>query len=344
MTRLFLDPNPTTPATGVLSFNSATAVANYYGATSFEAGLANQFFAGYGGAPATMLFTRYSAGGGRPHLYGYDISNLTLKELQSITGSLSIEFQGSTYYSGSIDLSGVPNFSAAAKKIQSDLNTNLPDLAQTSGSSIKPMSFSFTGSVSGDDLLQITSVASGGSIELGAEISGPDGKPIGQIVTQRAGPTGGPGLYTLFAKAPPVPSETMTETYGVLTVGTVTSGTVAVGEKVTGDGVLPMTAIDGPGPQPGTWLVNNAQMVGGLGGESMTMTATPLVVNYNSFGGATTKRNFFEIQPNGQFGYDYNQSTLSFMDGTAAAVLGLTQASGALNSSPAADRSRHRCL
>ena len=54
----------------------------------------------------------------------------------------------------------------------------------------------------------------------------------------------------------------MTETYGVLTVGSVTPGTVAVGEKVTGDGVLPMTAIDGPGPQPGTWLVNNAQTVG----------------------------------------------------------------------------------
>ena len=62
-------------------------MANYYGATSFEACLANQFFAGYGGAPATMLFTRYSGGGGRPHLYGANIyNNLTLKELQSING------------------------------------------------------------------------------------------------------------------------------------------------------------------------------------------------------------------------------------------------------------------
>ena len=66
----------------------------------------------------------------------------------------------------------------------------------------------------------------------------------------------------------------------------------------------------------------------------MTMTATPLVVRYNSFSGVTGARNFFEIQPNGQFGYDYNPSTLSYADGTVADELGLTQASGALNSSP----------
>ncbi len=336
LTRLFLDPNPTTPATGVLSFNSATAVANYYGATSFEASLANEFFAGYGGAPATMLFTRYSGGGGRPHLYGANISNLTLKYLQSISGSLSIDFQGSTWpepitYSASINLFGVHSFSAAAETIQSALNSNLPPVAVTSESSIAPISVSFTGSVIGD-LLQITSVSSG-TIELGAEISGL-GIPAGaQIVTQRSGTPGGPGLYTLFAKAGTVSSETMTETYGVLTVGSAT-GPVAVGQKVTGAGVLPMTAIDGPGPLPGTWLVNNAQTVGGPGGESMTMAATPLVVNYNSFGGATSERNFFEIQPNGQFGYDYNPSTLSFASGTVADELGLTDASNALDSSP----------
>ena len=124
----------------------------------------------------------------------------------------------------------------------------------------------------------------------------------------------------------------MTETYGVLTVGSVISGAVAVGEKVTGAGVLPMTAIDGnlSGSGPGsTWLVNNSQTVGA---ENLTMTATPLVVNYKSYGGATSQRNFFEFQPNGQFGYDYNPSTLSYMSGTAAAALGLTLASGALDS------------
>ena len=130
LTRLFLDPNPTTPATGVLSFNSATAVADYYGATSFEASLANEFFAGYGDAPATMLITRYSGGGGRPHLYGANLSNLTLEQLQSISGTLLIDFQGIPY-SGPINFSGVRSFSVAAKTIQSELNFNLRVLAVT---------------------------------------------------------------------------------------------------------------------------------------------------------------------------------------------------------------------
>jgi hypothetical protein len=337
LTRLFLDPNPTTPATGVLSFNSASAVANYYGATSFEAGLANQFFAGYAGAPATMLFTRYSAGGARPHLYGANlVGSLTPKDLQNISGSLSITFQGLTWpvpitYSAQINLSADNSFPAAAKTIQSALNSNLQTMATTE-SKIDPVYVQFTGSIIGD-LLTITS-APGGSIKLGAEISGPQG-PIGQIVTQRTGTSCGIGLYTLFAKAPTVSSETMTESYGVLTVGAVTSGTVAVGEKVTGAGVQtanPITAIDAniSGSGSGSkWLVNNAQTVPA---ENMTMTATPLVVNYISLGGATEPRNFFEIQPNGQFGYDYNQSTLSFASGTLADELYLTQASYALDS------------
>ena len=128
----------------------------------------------------------------------------------------------------------------------------------------------------------------------------------------------------------------MTESYGVLTVGSVTSGTVAVGQQVTGAGVLPLTAIDGnlSGSGPGsTWLVNNAQTVAG---ENMTMTAPPLsrLMDYKSIVGATANNDFFDVSPNGAFGYDNNPSSLSYMSGTAAAALGLTQASGAIDSSP----------
>ena len=45
LNRLFLEWQNTTPANAVLSFHSATAVANYYGATSPEASLAKEFFA-----------------------------------------------------------------------------------------------------------------------------------------------------------------------------------------------------------------------------------------------------------------------------------------------------------
>ena len=326
--RLFLIPNNTAPTSSVLSFESATAVANYFGVKSSEAALANKFFAGYSDAPATMLISRYCLEGERPHLFGGNISNLTRSQLDGISGSLSIAFQGYTY-SGSINLSG-QSFFGAAGAIQAALNSNLQVAAVTAGSSIAPVSVSFTGSVDGI-LLTVISVSSG-SIELGAQFSGP-GVPAGaHIVVQCDGTPGGPGVYALYAPIKgTISSETMTESYGVLTVGSVTSGTVAVGQQVTGAGVASLTGIEdnlsGSGAGS-TWLVNNAQRVAG----DIAMTATPLSVTYNSVVGATANRDYFEVQPNGDFGYDYNPGSVSYMGGTAAATLGLTQASGGLNS------------
>ena len=336
LNRLFLVGQNTTPANTVLSFSSATAVANYFGATSREASLANEFFAGYGSTSAKMLFTRFG-NYRRPHLLGANISNLlTLKELQGISGSVAITFQGYAY-SGSINLSGVTSFADAASEITTALNHNLPVAAVTAGSSIAPVSVSFTGSLN-RELLTITSVSSG-SIELGAMISGTGILPGSQIVTQLEGTPGGPGLYSLFKGGGVTSSETITETYGVLTVGAVNSGTVAVGEKVTGAGVLPRTAIEdnlsGSGPGS-TWLVNNAQTVAG---ENMTIRATPLSVlmdrtNVPIIGVDGEKNIFFNVSPSGAYGFDYNPSSLSYMSGTAAAELGLTQASGAIDSTP----------
>jgi hypothetical protein len=204
--RLFLVADNNAPTSSVLSFQSATAVANYFGLTSFETSLASEFFSGNSGA--TMLISRYGFGGARPHLYGANISDLTLAQLQSISGLLSIGFDGYTY-SGSINLSGVTSFSAVASEIQSTLNQNRPVAATTTGSSIAPVSVSFSGAVTGL-LLQVTSVSSG-SIEPGAQISGPGIAAGAQIVNQWDGTPGGPGLYVLFAPGGTTSSETMTE-------------------------------------------------------------------------------------------------------------------------------------
>jgi len=327
--RLFLDTSVASPLHGVLSFNSATAVANFYGATSFEATLANQFFAGYGGSSATMLFTRYPVAGARAHLAGSNVSNLTLNQLQSINGTLSITSQGYAY-SGTINLSGVQSFSSAAVEIQAALNQNLPVAAVTTGSSIAPASVSFKGSINGL-LLQVTSISSG-SMYAGAIISGPRIPAGTQINSQIEGTPGGVGLYSLYVPGGTVSSEMMTESYGVLTVGSASSGAVAAGQQVTGAGVLPLTAIEGnlSGSGAGsTWLVNNAQTVGS---ENMTMTGAPLSVIYTAIAGATANRAHFEVQQNGNF--NFGSSSLTYMGGTAAGALGLMQASGALLSSP----------
>ena len=74
---------------------------------------------------------------------------------------------------------------------------NLPVAAVTTGDSIKPESVSFTGSTNGL-LLDVTSISPGGSIQIGALISGA-GIPAGtQINSQFTGAPGGVGLYSLY--------------------------------------------------------------------------------------------------------------------------------------------------
>ena len=261
------------------------------------------------------------------------MSNLTLSQLQAINGSLSTTSEGYNY-SGTVNLSGVASFSAAATAIQNALNANLPVAAATTGSSISTVTTQFTASITGA-VLTVTGVNTpGGSIQIGSYITGAN-RATGQVTAQLSGTPNGAGEYSLFLRvATPVPTEIMTETYGVLTFGNVASGTVAVGQQVTdatGD-VPATTAIEanlsgsGDGSQ---WVVNNDTAVAA---ENMTMTGAPLAVTYTALTGDTANRHFFEVQQNGAF--NWVASSLTYMGGTAAGALGLTQASGAFVSSP----------
>ena len=75
--RLFVEINSIVPVGVVMSFGSATAVANYFGASSSEASLATEFFEGYAGAPAQMLLTNYPYAGEPAQLLGGDVTSLT---------------------------------------------------------------------------------------------------------------------------------------------------------------------------------------------------------------------------------------------------------------------------
>jgi hypothetical protein len=82
-------------------------------------------------------------------------------------------------------------------------------------------------------------------------------------------------------------------------------------------------------PGGNEWVVNNAQTVAS---QSLMMTGAPLSVSYNAVGGATENSGFFEIQQNGDF--NYSLASLTYARGTAAESLGLTEASGAFDSTP----------
>jgi hypothetical protein len=332
--RLFLDANNRTPLYQVLSFGSETAVANFYGARSLEASLAAQFFAGYSGSSAHMLFARFPVGSARAHLYGSNIRDLPLKRLRAITGSLSITSQGYKY-SASLNLSGVTSFQEAATAIEAALNQSLPVVAVTTGSSIAPASASFTGSITAA-VLNVTDVSSG-SIQVGSMITGPGFPGSLRVVSQLSGAPNGAGTYAIWytlGRGFSIPTQTLTETYGVLTVGSVSSGAVAVGQQVTDatGSVLPVTAIQahfsGSGAG-GTWVVSKPQTVAF---ETVTMTGAPLKVIYRPTHGATVNSGAFWIQQNGNF--NFATSTMTYAEGTAAGPLGLTRGSGAYLSSP----------
>jgi hypothetical protein len=337
--RLFLDPNDSTPLYDILSFSSQTEVENYFGAVSPEATLAKEFFKDYTGDSANMLFTRYPDEPGRAHLYGANVSTLSLAQLQAINGTLKITSEGYDY-SARVNFSTVTSFTQAATRITVALNKNLQDEAVATGSSIAPVSVSFTGSTNAN-ILTVNAVSSG-AIQVGSVINGQDVPPGAQISAQLSGTPGGAGEYSLFLHGIskvdiPIPAESMTDTYGVLTEGS-SSGTVAVGQQVTGEGVLPQTAIEanlsGATGAGRTWVVDKTQTVAS---ETMTMTAAPLSVRYIAVRGAavdgvTQERGFFFLQQSQYF--NYSTSSLTYMSGSAAAKLGLTEKSGAYLSTP----------
>ena len=333
--RLIIVWQNNTPANVVLSFTSLTGVENYYGATSSEAQLAKQFFAGYKNAPATLSFTR-EALGQRPHLLGANIDSLSLPQLQAIKGPLSVSFDGYNY-TANVNLKDVTSFASAALKVQAELNHTLPVAAVTTGDTITSKTVRFTGYFSKAQLY-VTSVQPGGVLQVGGRIYGKGvlhyDTTNNQVIYDHTGTPGGPGHYSTFGRLGSVSTaEAMKETYGVLTIGAVTSGAVAVGDEVSGAGIPPLTAILADLGN-GQWLVNNAVNVTG----DITITAPPLTVKNNFVTGATQNNEFFEIQPNGAFGFDQNPSSLSYatdVNGDSVAdELGLSQAAGAIDSTP----------
>lgn len=137
--------------------------------------------------------------------------------------------------------------------------------ATSTGSSIAAETFSVTGSIAGD-ILTVSAVASG-TIVNGAAITGTGVATGNAIAAQLTGTTGGVGTYLLkISQQGTVTSETISGTYGLLTIGTVTAGSFVVGQPLaTTSGVSAGTYISqllsGTGGNGSTYAVNNTQTV-----------------------------------------------------------------------------------
>jgi hypothetical protein len=332
-TRLFIENSDATPDNQVLVFSNATAVGNYYGSSSDEYKMALTYFTGPYASSATMEFVRDS-NGQRPHLIGANLANTHWANVNGPI-SLTFGFGGSNFtYSGTVDTAGTANLTDVARDLQKALNSNLQTIAVTQGDSITPETVQFTGTLNRAQLY-VTSVQSGGHVVVGGVISGPGviNGPAhqAQIIADR-GSTKQGEHYSTFSLSGTA-SGALTETYGILHIGHVVSGQIEAGDHLSDPGVMANTAIvqDLGG---GNWLVNNAQAISG----DFTVTAPALTVQSNELQGPTAKHYFLEVSVGGEYGFNQSPSSLSFASGSAADLLGLSQSSGAMDSSPGGQR------
>ncbi len=325
--RLVVVSEDTVPANTALSFTSDESVNDYFSVNSFAARIASDFFRS-NGPGATLSFIRCGLGQ-RPHLIGANIRG-ALGKLQN--GTVFLTFHGFNY-GGAVRLAGATSLGDVAARIQDALNNNRPT-AGTADGSIVGRTVHFTARAHGSQFY-VTSIQSGGDLVLGGRVFGAgvrEAPPFNQLIYDHTPPRGEPGHYSTFSGGNFIPKpEPMTETYGILTLGSNVTGNVAVGEEIIGAGIPPLTAVvanlSGTTAPGSRWLINNDV---NISGDHLTFIAPAISVTGYSEG----DRSFIEIAPNGAFGFDKDPSNLSYVSGTAATELGLTQASGAIDSSP----------
>lgn len=168
--------------------------------------------------------------------------------------------------------------------------TGAPTTGATStGSTIAPATFSVTGSVAGD-LLTVTAVGSG-TVVNGGTISG-TGITTGTMIANQVTPllageaTGGIGRYLLTNGGMTTVSETVSGTYGLLTIGTAT-GTFAVNQllAVSGSvvaGTVISQSLTGSGGSGATFAVTNNTNVGS---QNINVAATNVETKWVAMSG-----------------------------------------------------------
>lgn len=223
---LVLTTSNRVPVGTVANFPSADAVSDFFGPESVEARIAgggtdmgSGYFGGFTGAnklPASILFAQYNVGAVGAYLRGGNVSNLTLAQLQAISGTLAVTING-VAHSASPNLSAATSFSNAALILADALDIEGAQAA------------AFTASITGTTLT--VSAVSSGALAVGQLVNG-TGTTAGTYITALGSGTGGTGTYTVNASQT-VGSESMTTTDPGVTYDSV-SGAFIIGSNTTG--------------------------------------------------------------------------------------------------------------
>lgn len=111
------------PTSSLLEFSSADDVADYFGSSSTEAALADNYFLGFDNStkkPGTLYFAGYANVARAAFVRGQSLAGVTLTQLQAISGTLAITIDGSPN-SGSVNLAAASSFTNAATLINTAL-------------------------------------------------------------------------------------------------------------------------------------------------------------------------------------------------------------------------------
>ncbi len=315
---LMLTNSTRVPIDTVPSFPTAPAVGSYFGLASNEYARATIYFLGFDNStakPTALLFAQYPSAAVAAYLRSSPITGLTLQQIQALSGSLTVLFDGAPR-TATVNLSSATSYTAAASLIQAAINgTQVSDATFTA--SIAPATASFTGSIAGN-VLTVTTLTTG-TLAPGATITG-TGVSSTQITSQISGTPGGTGSYEVSV-AQVVSAGAMTAAYGTMTVTAMTSGTISVGQTVYAvSGVTAGTLVTALGTGTGltgTYIVSPSQTT--TSGTLQTI-ATPITAAFDSVSGSI-------VLSSGDVGA---ASTAGYASGALAASLGMTAATGAV--------------
>lgn len=122
---VFLTQNAAVPIGSVLAFSVLADVQDYFGPGSSEAHYAAIYFGGFTGSstlPGTLYFAPYNLAAVAAYLRSGPL-NLSLTQLQALSGTIIVAVDGRTLTSAAINLAGATSFSNAAALIQTGLRT-----------------------------------------------------------------------------------------------------------------------------------------------------------------------------------------------------------------------------
>lgn len=121
---VFVTQNAAIPIGSVASFATLSSVEAFFGVGSAEANMAAVYFSGFTGTsiyPSVIYFARFNAASVAAYLRSASMADVTLAQLQALSGVITVVIDGVSRTSASINLASASSFTNAAALIQTGL-------------------------------------------------------------------------------------------------------------------------------------------------------------------------------------------------------------------------------